>query len=347
MPKSLIIINNEKCSNFQDNYFCENIEISSLTKSLSRYFEIILLVRRGVIKPVHKISIKNIKTFRSFYFFSFFLLNFLFKKKKEAIYLLISITPFTFLSYIFISFFSNKIFLYLRSHGDEEFKYILGSSFGYLYRVLLFIMSKKSKLICVNKKILNNKKFFLVHPSQLDMNWMKKKRLGINKNKLKLLYFGRIKKEKGVYSLINLYININFNFSNILNIVGPGDAIQSKNHNIIVKPPLFRRRDIIKLYDSNDIFILPSYTEGCPQVLIESLSRLKPVIIFEEIQHIKKNYQGVFVARRTSEGLKKTILYIRKNYNNIQSKMKLNRLQTHQDFIKSFIKIFQPNIKNY
>lgn len=169
---------------------------------------------------------------------------------------------------------------------------------------------------------------------------MKNKKLGIKKHMLKLLYLGRIKKEKGIYSLINLYQNINFSFSNILNIVGPGDIIQSKNKNIIISPPLHRRNDIIKLYDNNDIFILPSFTEGSPQVLIESLSRLKPVIIFNEIKHIKKNYYGIFVARRTSESLKKIILYIRKNYENIQNRMKLNRLQTHQDFIKSLVDIF-------
>lgn len=339
MKKSLIIINNEKCENLQNKYFCENIEISSLTRSLSYYFKVTLYARRGVIKPVHKISIKNILIFKSLIFFYFFLFKFLFKQKKDTTYLLISITPFTFLSYIFISLFSDRIFLYLRSHGDEEFKYILGSSFSYLYKFLLFIMSLKSKLICVNNKISNKKFFFLVHPSQLDKNWMKKKKLGIKKHMLKLLYLGRIKKEKGIYSLINLYQNINFSFSNILNIVGPGDIIQSKNKNIIISPPLFKRHDIIKLYDNNDIFILPSFTEGCPQVLIESLSRLKPVIIFNEIKYVKKNYYGIFVARRTSESLKKTILYIRKNYQNIQNKMKQNRLQTHQDFIKNLVEI--------
>jgi glycosyltransferase involved in cell wall biosynthesis len=338
MQKSLVIINNEKCVILGSNYFCENIEISSLTKSLSSYFQVILFARKGTAKPVHKIFIRNIKIFKNLLFFIFFLVKDLFKKKNKT-YLLISITPFTFIAYIFISFFNNRIFLYLRSHGDEEFKYILGSYFFYIYKILLFIMSFKSKLICVNNKITSNKNFSLIYPSQLDKNWTIKKKLGINKKKLKLLYFGRIKKEKGIYSLINLYNNINFNFRNILSIVGPGDTIESNNKNIIVKPPLFKRDDIISLYDNNDIFVLPSFTEGYPQVLIESLSRLKPVIIFNDIKHVKKNYYGIFVAQRTSKGLKKTILYIKENYHHIQKKMKQNRLQTHQDFIKSFVRI--------
>ena len=39
---------------------------------------------------------------------------------------------------------------------------------------------------------------------------------------------------------------------------------------------------IIKFYDESNIFILPSFTEGHPQVLDEALVRHRPVIIFEK-----------------------------------------------------------------
>jgi glycosyltransferase involved in cell wall biosynthesis len=108
---------------------------------------------------------------------------------------------------------------------------------------------------------------------------------------------------------------------------------------ISVNPPLSKVSKIINLYDTNDILILPSFTEGHPQVMLEALARLRPVIIFDEIKHIKKNYSGVFISKRDTKSLKKTILNIVSNYDIIQSKIKLNKLPTKADFIKKLVKI--------
>ena len=40
--------------------------------------------------------------------------------------------------------------------------------------------------------------------------------------------------------------------------------------------------------------ILPSFTEGYPMVVLEALSRLRPVIIFTEIEHIIEGRNGIF-----------------------------------------------------
>jgi len=336
MKKNLVIINNEKCTMIGNKLFCENIEISTLTKSLSFFFNVSLFARSAKINPVHKIFLKEIYTYKNF--FSFF---FTLKKKfnENTIFLIISITPYTFITYLLLFFFSNRIFLYLRSHGDQEFRYILGSYFILIYKICLFIMSLKAKLICVNNKIIKNKIFFLVSPSQLNKRWFLKRKKIINPKKINLLYFGRIKKEKGIYSLINIYKNINLNLKSCLNIVGTGDNIYLQSPNIKFKKPISKISEIINLYDSNQILILPSFTEGHPQVMLEALARLKPVIIFSEINHVKKNYHGVFISKRNSHNLKKTITYIVKNYRYIQSKIKLNRLPMHSDFISQFVRI--------
>ena len=336
MKKSLVIINNEKCKKVGSNFFCENIEISTLSKSLSNFFNVSLFVRKGNIHPVHKISLKNIYICKNL--FSFFLL---FKNllNKKTNFLIISITPFTLVSYFFLMFFTNRIFLYLRSHGDQEFRFIIGKYSTWFYKICLFIMSLRTKLICVNNKIVKKKSFFLISPSQLNNRWFLKRKLGINKKKINLLYFGRIKKEKGIYSLINIYKNINLDFKNCLNIVGAGEKINFQSSIININPPLSKTSEIINLYDNNQILILPSFTEGHPQVMLEALARLRPVIIFDEIKHIKKNYYGVFISKRNSKSLKRTILNIVSNYNNIQSKIKLNKFPTHSDFIKKFVKI--------
>jgi glycosyltransferase involved in cell wall biosynthesis len=336
MKKSLVIINNEKCKKIGDHFFCENLEISALSKSLSNFFNVSLFARKGNILPVHKIYLKNIYTYKNI--FSFFLLfkNFF---SRNTNFLIISITPFTLVSYFFLIFFSNRVFVYLRSHGDQEFRYIIGNYSIWIYKICLFLISLRAKLICVNDKIAKKKSFVLVSPSQLNAKWFLRRKLGINKKKINLLYFGRIKKEKGIYSLLNIYKNIKLDIENHLNIVGAGDKINFKSPTININPALSKVSEIINLYDANQILILPSFTEGHPQVMLEALARLRPVIIFDEIKHIKKNYYGVFISKRESKSLKKTILNIVSDYDRIQSKLKLNKLPTHSDFIKKLVKI--------
>ena len=76
-----------------------------------------------------------------------------------------------------------------------------------------------------------------------------------------------------------------------------------KNLNYVGK--ISNIKKIIKLYDQHDIFILPSFTEGYPKVILESLIRGKPVIIFREIKHVRKNFKGVYVSQRNYMDLKK------------------------------------------
>ena len=98
-------------------------------------------------------------------------------------------------------------------------------------------------------------------------------------------------------------------------------------------------KKIIDFYDQNNIFILPSFTEGSPKVVLESLSRLRPVIIFREIKHVKSKLKGVFITNRNKKDLKKTIIYILKNYKKIQLEMKNNKIPTKEKFQKDLIKI--------
>ena len=72
---------------------------------------------------------------------------------------------------------------------------------------------------------------------------------------------------------------------------------------------------------------MPSFTEGSPKVILESLSRLRPVIVFREIKHVKSKFKGVFITNRNTKDLKKTIIYILKNYKKIQLEMKNNKIQ--------------------
>ena len=78
-------------------------------------------------------------------------------------------------------------------------------------------------------------------------------------------------------------------------------------------------------------------------VLLEALSRLRPVIVFKEIEHVIGNKKGIFVSERNYDSLEKTIQHIIKNYKSIQEEMKKNILPTNYKFIEDFKNIILDN----
>ena len=95
---------------------------------------------------------------------------------------------------------------------------------------------------------------------------------------------------------------------------------------------------MINIYDEARIFILPSYIEGFPKVISESLARLKPIIIFEDIKYVVNGRKGIFICKRNELSLKKNINYILNNYKSIQKEIKSNHFYTKDNFNKNRIK---------
>ena len=107
---------------------------------------------------------------------------------------------------------------------------------------------------------------------------------------------------------------------------------EQKNINIYEIETLEEK--LINYYDEHNIFVLPSYTEGYPMVILESLARQRPVIIFDEIKHVIGDKKGIFVSKRNTESFIEKINYIKNNYNKIQKDIKNNDLPLKQDFLK-------------
>jgi glycosyltransferase involved in cell wall biosynthesis len=152
-----------------------------------------------------------------------------------------------------------------------------------------------------------------------------------------LLYIGRLRVEKGIFSLVSLLRGSKINLTIITS--EKGNKLKGEYKNI--KHISFENYNdaIIKIYDEHSIFILPSYTEAHPQVLDEALARTRPVIVFKDIEHVKRQREGVFVCERNLKSLQDTIKYINNNYELIVSKIKKNKLPTKILFINELKKI--------
>ena len=92
-------------------------------------------------------------------------------------------------------------------------------------------------------------------------------------------------------------------------------------------------------YDDHNITILPSYTEGYPYVIDESLSRRRPVIIFEEISYVLNNKKGIFISKRDQKSFEETVNFVVKNYEKIQLDIAENKLPTKDSMIRQISNI--------
>ena len=183
----------------------------------------------------------------------------------------------------------------------------------------------------------------IVRPSQIDPDWFSNRK-DVQIDLPKLLYIGRLKKEKGVFSLLNILKSSNRIFN--LSLVGKTETDKvdiAVNEKIKVFKLETEKEKLINFYDNHNIFILPSFTEAHPMVLMESLSRLRPVIIFNDIEHIILNKKGIFVSNRNIEDLFKKIDFILQNYKSIQEEMKKNIIPTKIEFIKNLSELIMKN----
>jgi len=337
MKKKLFIFSNESIYIQDEKYFCDNIDLKSSPEGLNKKFEVNLFGRKSSRKRVHEIKLKKIKIFSNIFTY----LSEVVKSTKieNTKYLVISISPYTFIICLFLRLFGKTPIVYLRSDGYGEYNAILGSFGKLIYHLMFSFTSLISNLISCRNYILKGKKGKVIYPSQLDSVWFKKPKIQEVKN-FKLLYVGRIKIEKGIFSLANLIKNKR---DISLTIVGAekNTSYKINQSNINIQLTQSNKARLIKYYDDHNIFILPSFTEGHPMVLLEALARRRPVIIFDDIKHVIGEKKGIFVAKRNFLNFFGILNNIKKNYKKIQKDMMKNKLPTYKEFIEEFVKAIE------
>ena len=328
MKNKLYIISNEKISEENDRKFCDNIDIKSIPESLNSFYEVNLLGRYSSKNRTKLINIDRIDVSKSPFHLFKQIVNMI--KGKNEKYLVISISPFTFLAILLLKIFGKKVHLYLRSDGFEEYKSILGFLGPPIYGFMFYISTALTKLIACREKLLRNKKGSIVNPSQLNDKWHQNLNMP-QLDKIKLLYVGRIRVEKGIFSLIKMIKETKFNLKAVTSEIEINFKESISNISLIS----YKNTDdsIIKFYDECNIFILPSFTEAHPQVLDEALARLRPVIVFKEISHVVRDRKGVYVVERNLKSLSEKIKYLIDNYEKIRQEMKTNQLPSKENFV--------------
>ena len=337
VSEKLVVITNERVFSDGTNYFCDNVDIKTVLEGLSNKFEIIICCRSSKkIRPIRFIANKVFIIYSVLAFIKS-IYEIISIKNKKIIY--ISIHPFSFSFFLILSLFKKNSFVSLRSDGFKEYEAILGKKWIWIYRFMFNLVTFSAKIISCHDSLAKGKKQKLVNPSELDKRWFSNLK-DANLQIPKLLYVGRLKVEKGIHSLVSIIKDIDSEIK--LTVVGAGDNTLIEQSHIVKSFPFTNiKEELISYYDTHNIVILPSFTEAHPKVVDEALSRLRPVIIFNEITHIVGNKKGIFATNRNADSLKKLIFYVMNNYEDIQKTMKQNNLPTKEKFLVDLVKIVE------
>ncbi len=165
-------------------------------------------------------------------------------------------------------------------------------------------LSEKNKNIILGKGTCNGLDIQKFNPlSKTDENL--KKLYSINDNYKIIGFVGRLVKDKGIIELIEAWkILIESSYKIKLLLVGPmedRDALPKHIADFIIKEPSIiytgLTENTVQYYKLMDIFILPSYREGFPTVVLEASSMELPVITSRFtgcIDSIIENVTGIF-----------------------------------------------------
>lgn len=338
MPHPLVIVSNEKVHQADGQLYCRNHALKVLTEGLSEHYDLSYIARQSKRKGRHQFLLKNTWVASNIWRFLFGI--FRTYRKKRANYLLVSITPYTFLSFLMLFVARKKTFVYLMSDGHDEWKHLLGGWSVWIYHLMYKAVTAYAEVMVCHERLHTKCQSKLITASRLEEDWFQDRQLA-RLDKPRLLYVGRLSAEKGVLDFINMFEGLDLDAD--LSVVGDGKDLQAmssiSSERVHFMGYVSGNQALIDIYDQHNIMVLPSYTEAHPHVLDEALARHRPVIVFEDIAYVVQGKKGVFVAKRNPQSLLQTIHAIIQNYVNISVAMSQNALPTRQSMIKQIASV--------
>ena len=201
------------------------------------------------------------------------------------------------------SFYRKAFFILIGKIFDKPIILHIHSSYFYQFinkskklkrNVIFFILARVSVVIVLTHEmqsemssILAGKKIYVIR-NGIDFKKIKNKFNFIRKQNF-ILYLGRYTKEKGIYDLIDaIKIVINKGYDLTLNLYGENEKQKIVNYvkkmklesKILINDWIDGKKKISVFYQSSFI-VLPSYTEGIPNVIIEAMATQTPIISTE------------------------------------------------------------------
>ena len=142
--------------------------------------------------------------------------------------------------------------------------------------------------------------------------------LGIEENDFVFIFVGRLVRDKGINELIAAFSNINLNLNLKLLLVGPLEAeldplLPQTLQEIATNPNIISvgfQKDVRPYFLLSDALIFPSYREGFPNVVLQSLALQVPAIVTDingSNEIITHGKNGLIVPPKNASELQKAM----------------------------------------
>lgn len=134
-----------------------------------------------------------------------------------------------------------------------------------------------------------------------------------------VIFLGWCVKTKGIEELLSAWISIESQYPDwVLKIVGPYDTeyqkeLEQKYHsNSIVFEGEKEHEEALDILSKSEVFILPSYTEGFPNAVLEAMSLGKPIIATDvgAIAEMLSDNSGVVIPPKDADAIKQALIKI-------------------------------------
>jgi len=231
---------------------------------------------------------------------------------------------------------------------------IYNNFFNFIKNKLIFLLAKYfykfANIVVTNSKFeksyiknkFNVKNVIYINPPSITKVEKNNKNNKKNNDLKKIIYVGRLSKEKGVITILKALSRIKDKYNFKFEIFGEGAEKKNiKNfikENKLSKKVLFKGfyKDKLKIFKNKDLFINASWFEGLPNALVQSLNyNVFPICSKSpggNFEVIKYGQLGLVFSTYSSEDLKKKILlYFKKNLK-LPQKTRINHLKNFTQF---------------
>jgi glycosyltransferase involved in cell wall biosynthesis len=141
------------------------------------------------------------------------------------------------------------------------------------------------------------------------------------------LYAGRFETEKGIDELLDALEIVGERNDFVFNFVGSGSRLArieaySTRNRCIRYSGKFAHREMPRIYQAADVFVLPSLTEGMPAAVLEAMATGLPIIATEvgQIPHIiNDGVEGIIVRPGRADELAKAIEWMIQHRSNLDA----------------------------
>ena len=327
---SLISIGKNKYKRYLKKIGCEVHEIDN-SRALFSIFALRRLIKIDLKKKYLKtILISNIHYANIISYFSCYKL-----KGIKTIFTERSSLSELFINYNFSNFLKNKLIFFL-------------AKYFYKFANIVITNSKFEKNYIKNNFSVKN--VIYINPPSITKIEKNRKNNKKKDNLKKIIYVGRLSKEKGVITILKALSKIKDEYNFKFEIFGEGVEKKTIENFIkekkMSKKVLFKRfyKNKSKIFKNKDLFINASLFEGLPNALVQSLNyNVFPICSKSpggNFEVIKYGKLGLAFKTNDSEDLKKKIEFFLKKNLKLPQKTRVNHLQnftqsrSNQEYLK-------------